>query len=203
MSLKNYCAGYRNRTLLQGEKLIGPGSANAGEPLRGRAVSSTWHIPLFLRNSYEAFSMNTIGGEKVQLEQVAQKGPVVLVTLRGFPGYQCPLCTAQVGQLMSKSKEFEDAKANVILVYPGPAEGLKDHASEFVEGKAMPKDFDLLLDPDFSFTKQYGLRWDAAGETAYPSTFVLDSKRKVLFAKVSHSHGDRANVKDVLAALPK
>jgi peroxiredoxin len=87
-------------------------------------------------------------------------------------------------------------------VYPGPADSLKKRADEFVKGKALPKNFTLLMDPNYSFTNQYGLRWDAPNETAYPSTFVLDSKRKVMFAKISRSHGDRANNANILKALP-
>ena len=149
------------------------------------------------------FELSSIGDEKIKLSEMVKSGAVVLVMLRGYPGYQCPICTKQVAQLMDKSKQFADAKANVLLVYPGPAEGLKAHADEFVRGKDMPENFHLLLDPDYNFTNLYGLRWDAKGETSYPSTFVLNGERKVLFAKISHEHGDRAKVEDILAALPK
>ena len=60
----------------------------------------------------------------------------------------------------------------------------------------------VLLDPDYSFTQSYGLRWEAPKETAYPSTFVIDGKRKVLYAKVSKTHGDRSTPDEVLSALP-
>lgn len=149
------------------------------------------------------FELKNLKGESIKLSLLAEKGPVVLVLLRGFPGYQCPVCTVQVGQLIGKAKQFAKANARVLLVYPGPSEGLKAHADEFVRGKDIPANFYLALDPDFEFTNQYGLRWKADGETSYPSTFVLDTKRKVLFAKISRSHGDRAEVDDVLAALPK
>ena len=149
------------------------------------------------------FELKDLQGAQVKLSTLAEKGPVVLVMLRGFPGYQCPLCTAQVGELISRAKAFEKAGARVLLVYPGPADNLKAHAEEFVQGKDFPASFTLALDPDYSFTKQYGLRWEAPQETAYPSTFVLDNARKVLYAKVSRTHGDRAPVADVLAALPK
>lgn len=150
------------------------------------------------------FTLNALGGGggKVKLSSETRKGPVVLIVLRGFPGYQCPICTAQVGHLISDAPQFAAAKARVILVYPGPADSLKKRVEEFVSGKALPKNFTLLLDPDFTFTNQYGLRWGAPNETAYPSTFVLDSARKVTFAKVSHSHGDRANNTDILKAIP-
>jgi peroxiredoxin len=149
------------------------------------------------------FELKDLKGENIKLSLLSQKGPVVLVVLRGFPGYQCPLCTVQVGQLIGKAEPLAKANARVLLVYPGPSDGLKARADEFVRGKDIPANFYLVLDPDFQFTNQYGLRWNAAGETSYPSTFVLDSERKVLFAKVSRSHGDRAKVDDVLAALPR
>ncbi len=149
------------------------------------------------------FELNALDKGKVKLSSLTKNGSVVLIVLRGFPGYQCPLCTRQVAELRSRAKEFSAAKTQVILVYPGPAEGLKAHADEFVRGKTLPKPFRLVLDPDFEFTKKYALRWDAPNETAYPSTFVLDRKRKIVFAKVSKSHGDRAQTDAILKAIPK
>jgi peroxiredoxin len=126
----------------------------------------------------------------------------VLVALRGFPGYQCPLCTAQVAQFVNRADRLQAAGASVILVYPGPADKLKRHAEEFIGDRSLPKPFRLLIDPDYSFTKAYALRWDAPHETAYPATFVIDKSRKIVFAKISKTHGDRAAVEDVLKALP-
>ena len=37
-----------------------------------------------------AFSLSTPAGQIVELGSLTQKGPVVLVVLRGYPGYQCP-----------------------------------------------------------------------------------------------------------------
>ena len=45
----------------------------------------------------------------------------------------------------------------------------------------------------------YNLRWNAANETAYPSTFVFDRQGVVRFAKISKSHGDRSSAVDILA----
>jgi peroxiredoxin len=148
------------------------------------------------------FELASIGGERVKLSKVTEGGPVVLVVLRGYPEYQCPLCTKQFAEFRGKADEFKKAGAQVLFVYPGPADGLKDKAAEFVKGKDYPAHFTILLDPDYTFTNAYGLRWEAKNETAYPSTFVIDGKRKVEFAKVSSTHGDRAKVDDVLKALP-
>jgi peroxiredoxin len=149
------------------------------------------------------FALDSLDGAKVRLSELVAQGPVVLVVLRGYPGYQCPICSAQVGDLMSMSRRFQDARAQVVLVYPGPSEGLKQHASEFIRGKTLPENFRILLDPDYAFTNDYGLRWDAPKETAYPSTFVVDSARTIRFAMISRSHGGRANASEILEALRK
>ena len=147
------------------------------------------------------FELPAIGGGNVKLSKFTDAGPVVLVVLRGYPGYQCPICTAQFAELRAKADELKKAGAQVVFVYPGPADKLKEKAGEFFKGKDYPEHFTILLDPDYAFTTLYNLRWNAKNETAYPSTFVLDSKRMVKFAKVSTTHGDRAKTNDVLKAV--
>jgi peroxiredoxin len=149
------------------------------------------------------FELDSLDGEKAKLSELSRQGPVVLVVLRGYPGYQCPICNAQVGELLGKAREFRDAKANVVLVYPGPSEGLRQRAGEFIRGKTLPENYQILLDPGYAFTNSYGLRWDAPKETAYPSTFVIDGQRMIRFAKISQSHGGRARAAEILEALKK
>jgi thioredoxin-dependent peroxiredoxin len=146
------------------------------------------------------FTLNTLDGKAVSLRQETAKQPVVLVVLRGWPGYQCPLCTKQVHEFVKEAKAFT-GKARVLMVYPGPAEKLKAHAEEFLRDQQWPKEFLFVTDPDYTFTKAYGLRWDAKGETAYPSTFIVDPKGKVRFAKISKSHGGRSSAAEVIKAL--
>ena len=149
------------------------------------------------------FELASLGGGKVKLSEATAKGPVVLVVLRGYPGYQCPACYAQFGDFLGKAKRFEDAGATLLFVYPGAAAGLAERAKEFVADRDLPKNARMLLDPDYAFTKAYGLRWDAPSETAYPSTFVVDRDGKIRFAKVSTTHGGRAKSADVLDAVAK
>lgn len=149
------------------------------------------------------FMLNDLKDHSVTLASQLKKGPVVLVLLRGFPGYQCPFCTRQVAELVGRAKEFEKAKAQVVLVYPGPSEALKQHGDEFLHDKTLPANFQFVLDPDYIFTTRYDLRWDAPHETSYPSTFVLNQQGKIRYVKISHSHGDRANVDEVIKALGK
>jgi peroxiredoxin len=147
------------------------------------------------------FTLNNLASEPVSLAELRQQSSVVLVVLRGYPGYQCPLCSIQMAGLMAKAKELSAAGAKVVMVYPGPAEDLAKRAEEFTKSKALPAGFYFVIDPDYQFTESYGLRWNAPKETAYPSTFVIAQNGTVKFAQVSKTHAGRAAVKDVLAAL--
>jgi peroxiredoxin len=149
------------------------------------------------------FTLLTPTGHPVSLASETQKGTTVLVVLRGFPGYQCPYCVKQVHDFVEHAPDFATKHVNVLLVYPGPPAELDLHAREFLAKQAdLPQNIQLLTDPDYKMTNQYGLRWDAPHETAYPSTFILDLHGKILFEKVSHSHGDRATAEEVLAQVP-
>lgn len=147
------------------------------------------------------FTLKNLNGASVRLADETAKGPVVLVVLRGFPGYQCPLCARHVKELVNNAAALTTAKARVVIVYPGPADIVQSKGSEFATDKNLPAHFEMLLDPDYVFTNLYGLRWNAPKETAYPSTFVLDKTGKIVYAKVSTTHGGRAPAKEILSAL--
>ena len=149
------------------------------------------------------FALSTVGGKSVRLSEVAAKGPVVLVVLRGYPGYQCPYCNQQVQNFIQNSQSFADAGARVVMIYPGPPQDLGAKANELMADKKLPDNFDLLLDPGYEFTNLYGLRWNAAHETAYPSTFIIDRQGVIFFSKIVKEHGGRTKAAEVLDAMPK
>jgi thioredoxin-dependent peroxiredoxin len=137
----------------------------------------------------------------VELKPLTATTRVVLVVLRGWPGYQCPLCTRQVQDFVSHAREFAERNVQVVMVYPGPAEQLKAHAGEFLQDKQWPANFLFVIDPDYTFTTAYGLRWDAKKETAYPSTFVIERGGVIRFAHISDSHGNRLSAQRTLEQL--
>jgi thioredoxin-dependent peroxiredoxin len=150
------------------------------------------------------FTLRTPSGASLTLAEERAKGTTVLVLLRGFPGYQCPYCVKQVHDFVEHSADFAASKTSVLLVYPGPPADLDQHAKEFVAKQAdLPSNIALVIDPDYKMTNLYGLRWDAPHETAYPATFILDASGTVIFAKISHSHGDRTSADEILAQLKK
>lgn len=114
------------------------------------------------------FKLETLDGKSIELKQLVTNQPVVLVVLRGWPGYQCGICTRQVHDFVKHAKEFSAQPAQVVMVYPGPSEELKAHAREFLQDKNWPKEFLFVIDPDYTFTGKYGLRWDAKNERRIP-----------------------------------
>ena len=149
------------------------------------------------------FRLNTIQGKEVHLNEINRNNPVVLVVLRGWPGYQCPVCTRQVGSLLTDADKFAESGAVVIMVYPGPSEQLVEYAREFSEDFKFPDNFYFTLDPDYSMINKYGLRWDVPKETAYPSTFVINKQGEIVFSKISTTHGGRADTGNLLEVLEK
>jgi thioredoxin-dependent peroxiredoxin len=169
--------------------LIASGSAVAAPPAVGDKAPD--------------FVLETLQGKKIRMYEGASDKPIVLVVLRGYPGYQCPLCNRQAQDFIQNGAALEGAAGRVVLVYPGPSAGLKARAEEFLSGKSFPKNFDLVLDPGYEFTTLYDLRWNAPRETAYPSTFIIDPRGVVIFSHISKSHGGRVKAADILAALRK
>lgn len=150
------------------------------------------------------FTLPIVGSEAdLKLSDEIAKGPVVVVVLRGFPGYQCPLCSRQVGAIASRAKTIATKASRVILVYPGPATSLDKHAEQFIGSRTLPEPIVMVRDPDMKMVDAWGLRWKAPRETAYPATFVIDGDGKIVWEKVSDSHAGRSTAEDMIGALRK
>lgn len=148
------------------------------------------------------FTLSTPSGKAIRMSGVQQGHDLVLVVLRGFPGYQCPYCMRQVHDFVEHASRFAARNTTVLLVYPGPPADLDQHAKDFLAKQPeLPSNVVLVTDPDYSVTNLYGLRWDAPNETAYPSTFIVDKKGMIAFEKISHTHGDRMSAQDALDHL--
>jgi thioredoxin-dependent peroxiredoxin len=149
------------------------------------------------------FKSTDVEGKAFEFQPDKSGRWTVLVFLRGYPGYQCPLCSKQVGELLAAADKLSNARADVVFVYPGLNKELTAKAKEFLADKQLPTGFSMAIDQDYEVVNAYRVRWQAPRETAYPATFVIDPTGVIRYAKISQTHGDRAPAKDVLAALGK
>jgi peroxiredoxin len=166
-------------------------------------ASAVSAAPPAVGESARDFTLPNLEGKRIKLSVLTQQHRVVLVVLRGWVGYQCPACARQTGELIARASDVAKAQGQVVLIYPGPAPSLDLRAKEFLKNATLPPNVRIVLDPDMKMVEQYGLRWNAPKETAYPSTFVIGRDGVVAYALISKTHGGRPPIADVLAALDK
>jgi peroxiredoxin/DNA-directed RNA polymerase subunit RPC12/RpoP len=137
-------------------------------------------------------------GENVDLQSYRGQKNLVLVMTRGFPGYVCPICSAQTSRLIMNYAEFAKRDAEVLVVFPSS----KDRLPEFLQAcqsqaKNADVPFPILLDEDLRVVEQLGIKADLAK----PSTYIVDKKGQVRFAYVGATATDRPSVKAMLEQL--
>jgi len=148
------------------------------------------------------FTLSTPPGEQLSLSALTSQGNVVLIVLRGYPGYQCPFSQQQFQSYQQTAAQFAALGAQVLFVYPGTdGKDLASDANQMIGGSALAPNVHVVIDPNYQFTGQYGLRWDAPNQTVYPSTFLVGKGRTVIFAHTGHTSSDQTPPTDALAVL--
>jgi peroxiredoxin len=148
------------------------------------------------------FTLTALDGTSLSLNSYTSHGRVVLVLLRGYPGYQCPFSQQQFQSYQQAAAQFATLGTQVVFVYPGTAsKSLADDAAQLLGGQTLPANMHLVLDPDYVFANQYGLRWDDPNQTVYPSTFLIDSTGIIFYAHTGRSSSDLTPPTDALLAL--
>ena len=162
--------------------------------------------PLAVGEKAPDFELPVQGEDRyLSLSELTKDGPVVVVVLRGYPGYQCPFCTRQLGALINRSKALATALGErpdrLVLVYPGEEKQLEIRATQFVGSKRLKSPLVMVRDPGMQMVSEWGLRWDRRRETAYPSAYLIGAGQRVKWAKVSGSHSGRATTEEILKAI--
>ncbi|HVR76733.1 MAG TPA: redoxin domain-containing protein [Planctomycetota bacterium] len=172
----------------------------AASEKRERRGNSSISGPLLGMSMPDAI-LRTPDGGRIDLKDLRGK-KVVLAILRGYAGQVCVYCATQV-EAYSRDTAFEEFKrrgAEVIFVYPGPA----DHLEAFLEayaasfGKKAPP-YRMLYDKDLELAKQLGI----IGNLAHPTTLILDAEGKIRFAYVAEGKADRPSVAKLTRELDR
>ena len=157
--------------------------------------------PIKIGETAPDFTLTDQSGTEVTLSNA--KTPVVLVFYRG---YWCPYCVRQLAEL--RTLLDGDDKAVMYAISVDSADKLQSTRSKIAkDGKGEVK-FSLLSDPGHKTIDAYGV-FDPAyignkfEGIPHPAVFILDKKRKVMFAKVESDYKIRPTNQDIRAELEK
>ena len=163
------------------------------------------------------FELPNPEGSLIALDDLLNKGPVVLTFYRGA---WCPYCNLQLRALQTRLDEIHALGASLIAISPQvPDESMtKDEISEM--------DFIVLSDQDANVASQYGVAWQVpehllqhmrvdrnldleiinngnGSVLPIPATFVLGQDGVVTWRYVDVDYRTRSEPQDIIDALKK
>jgi len=161
------------------------------------------------------FKAVTYQGETIQLSEINQKGPIVLVFYRG--GW-CIYCNRQLQELQSRLEDFNAQGASVVAI----SVDLQENAANTVEEKELG--FTVISDPDAKLLELYNLIFQVPDELAkkykeeysidleaysgrtdhvisIPATYVIDRDGKIVFAYANRDYKVRTSSEKILEVL--
>lgn len=154
-------------------------------------------------------------GETVQLSELWNDGPIVLMWYRG--GW-CPYCNLQLRAMQRSLKEIEGAGAKLVVLTPELPEKAKETAA------ANDIDFVALHDAGNATARKYGLVFELAEsivpmhrdrlrlaeyngsnamELPLSATYVIGKGGRITYAFLDADYKRRAEPADVVAAVRK
>jgi len=127
------------------------------------------------------------------------KKPVVMCVMRGFSGQVCIYCATQTAAIANNYKQFTDAGAEVVIVYPGPTESVPAFVQAVQSLRKDPPPMPIGLDVSLLLVRGLGIEENLAK----PTSLILDANGKIAYAYIGASMADRPSVEDLLQALRK
>jgi peroxiredoxin len=159
------------------------------------------------------FSLTNAVGKEVQLSDYLKKGPVVLTWYRG--GW-CPYCNMTLHYLQEQLQEIHLKGANLLALTPE----LPDKSMSTTEKHQLQ--FEVLSDVGNKVGREYGIVFkltdavadhyqkafdlhayngDESDELPLAATYVIDQEGTVVYTFLDAEYRNRAEAKDILAAL--
>lgn len=161
------------------------------------------------------FQLPNPQGQHVDLQDLLNKGPVVLTFYRGS---WCPYCNLQLRALQARLKEIKALGAELVAISPQVPD------DSLTEDQISNMDFIVLSDQDAKTAAQYGVAWEVpafllqhmrddrgldlesinngnASILPIPATFILDKSGKVVWRFVDLDYRTRSEPDDIINAL--
>ncbi len=160
------------------------------------------------------FELPDIDGGTVQLSDLLANGPVVLTFYRGA---WCPYCNSSLQGFQAELGDIMDAGGYLVAVSPQTEIGSQEMASSNAlsfpvlsdAGNRVSRAFGLVFKVDQDTQAQYELvgidlaavNGSDAWELPVPATYVIDTDGTIRAAFVEADYTQRADPRDVIAAL--
>lgn len=184
-----------------------------------KQLGETYTLPLKLNNGDHAspFSLPNATGAQVKLQQLLEKGKVVLTFYRGT---WCPYCNLQLKMYQQILPQIKKAGAQLVAISPmNPDNSLqmKDtNELEFevlsdVGNKVAAEYTTVILNPQTSIQAMSDLGYDfhafyddTSAKLPVPATFVIDKDGTILFAgSEGGDYRERVEPQKILDVLSK
>ena len=155
-------------------------------------------------NSLPSFELENTKGEKVLSDSFIGKITIFIF----YRGNWCPLCMAQIKEVVEEYKELEKRNVTMVLISPQPHNYTESLANKY----QVP--FHFLKDVESSAAKKLGIFHNAgipAGfqvlgfetDTVLPTVIITDTNGKIIFADLTDNYRVRPEPKVFLDIIDK
>jgi len=165
----------------------------------------------------ENFTATDVNNNPVSLEKTLEKGPVVLIFIRG---QWCPICNRHMNTIQDSLKYIQDKGAQVVVISPEKPEfiekTIEKSKAEFIvlydEGQKISDYFDVTFNPDGKTKAIYNTvlgaklkesHTDDSERLPIPATVIIDKNKKIIWRQFDPDYKNRSTVKDIIINLPK
>lgn len=149
------------------------------------------------------FMLQSVTGEALSRDQLLNGKPTVLMFIRGN---WCPLCVAQVKELVSEYQALADMGAQVFVVSSQPA----DKTAKLAQRFNVPIGF--LTDSDNSAAKALGILNEAGApagvevlgydsDVPYPTTVITNGSGRILYSSQTDNYRVRPEPAEFIQVL--
>lgn len=158
-------------------------------------------------DTFPNFQLKNTTNQVIELNDLLQKGPVIISFFRGS---WCPYCNLELRALQQKLSELEAKKVTLIAISPQ----LSSYSATLKE--TLHLDFELLTDQDNHLAKQIGINFELQDyvspiyqnlgidlavyngntqqELPIPAVFTLDSTGRVTYKFVDSNYMNRIDM---------
>lgn len=164
----------------------------------------------------ENFIAKDVKGNTFVLKDALEKGPVVVVFIRG---QWCPFCNRHLAHLQDSLNLIHEKGASVVVISPEKQEFIEKSIAKsgakfpilYDEGYKISDLFDVTFKPDSISRLMYNSLLGAKLKESHsddserlpvPATFILNKEGKIVWRHFDPDYKKRSTIKEILQNIP-